>query len=203
MKLSLHGCRVSRAHFIKDGASLFPWNPGWLLVSHHSQVSHSGQYILWTPTLLVRAEKDLTGRSVWLIPKPGLSVIPGYLLEFQNYKFEKEGLFSVNIYSFNKHLLNTPYMMHTVLENVIKKWIGLIPSLFLTWFNEKTDHVWTLTIRVKVKVKSLNRVWLFVTPWTVAHHAWDSPGKNTWSGLPFPSPGDPPDPVIKPRSPAL
>ena len=104
---------------------------------------------------------------------------------------------------FFKHLLNTPYMMHTVLEDVIKKWIGLIPSLFLTWFNEKTDHVWTLTIRVKVKVKSLNRVWLFATPWTVAHHAWDSPGKNTWSGLPFPSPGDPPDPVIKPRSPAL
>ena len=23
---------------------------------------------------------------------------------------------------------------------------------------------------VKVKVKSLSRVWLFVTPWTVAHH---------------------------------
>ena len=50
------------------------------------------------------------------------------------------------------------------------------------------------------EVKFLSHVWLFATPWTVAHHAWDSPGKNTWSGLPFPSPGDPPDPVIKPRS---
>ena len=124
MKLSLHGCRVSRAHFIKDGASLFPWNLGWLSVSCHSQVSHSGQYILWTPTLLVRAEKDLTGRSVWLIPKPGLSVIPGYFLEFQNYKVENEGLFSVIIYSFRKHLLSTPYVTDTVLKDVIKNWIG-------------------------------------------------------------------------------
>ena len=32
---------------------------------------------------------------------------------------------------------------------------------------------------------------------------WDSPGKNTGNGLPFPSPGDLPDPGIKRRSPAL
>ena len=32
---------------------------------------------------------------------------------------------------------------------------------------------------------------------------WDSPGKDTGVGLPFPSPGDLPDPGIKPRSPAL
>jgi len=31
----------------------------------------------------------------------------------------------------------------------------------------------------------------------------DSPGKNTWSGLPFPSPGDLPNPGIEPRSPSL
>ena len=30
-----------------------------------------------------------------------------------------------------------------------------------------------------------------------------SPGKNYWSGLPFPSPGDLPDPGIEPASPAL
>ena len=32
---------------------------------------------------------------------------------------------------------------------------------------------------------------------------WTSPGKSYWSGLPFPSPGDLPDPGIEPRSPAL
>ena len=45
-----------------------------------------------------------------------------------------------------------------------------------------------------------------MTPWTVAHQAPLSMGfsrKEYWSGLPFPSPGDLPDPGIKPRSPSL
>ena len=44
----------------------------------------------------------------------------------------------------------------------------------------------------KVKVKSLSRVWLFATPWTVAYQASLSMGfsrQEYWSGLPFPSPG--------------
>ena len=36
------------------------------------------------------------------------------------------------------------------------------------------------------------------SPWTVAHH-----GQAYWSGLLFPSPGDPPTPGIEPMSPAL
>ena len=47
---------------------------------------------------------------------------------------------------------------------------------------------------------------LFVTPWTVAHQAPLSMGfsrQEYWSGLPFPSPGDLPDPGIEPRSPTL
>ena len=45
-----------------------------------------------------------------------------------------------------------------------------------------------------------------VTPWTVAYQASPSMGfsrQDYWSGLPFPSLGDLPDPGIKPRSPAL
>ena len=52
----------------------------------------------------------------------------------------------------------------------------------------------------------LSRVRLFVTPWTAARQAPLSMGfsrQEYWSGLPFPSPGDLPDPGIKPRSPAL
>ena len=59
---------------------------------------------------------------------------------------------------------------------------------------------------MKVKVKSLSRVRLFATPWTVAYQAPLSMGfsrQERWSGLPFPSPGDLPDPGIEPRSPAL
>ena len=52
----------------------------------------------------------------------------------------------------------------------------------------------------------LSRIWLFATLWTVAHQAPPSMGfsrQEYWSGLPFPSPGDLPNPGIKPRSPAL
>ena len=56
------------------------------------------------------------------------------------------------------------------------------------------------------EVKWLSRVQLFVTPWTIASQAPPSmefSRQEYWSGLPFPSPGDLPDPGIKPGSPAL
>ena len=56
------------------------------------------------------------------------------------------------------------------------------------------------------EMKSLSCVQFFVTPWTVAHQAPLSMvffRQGYWSGLPFPSPGDLPDPEIKPGSPAL
>ena len=55
-------------------------------------------------------------------------------------------------------------------------------------------------------MKSLSRVRLFATPWTVAYQAPHSMGfsrQEYWSGLPFPSPGDFPDPGIEPGSPAF
>ena len=63
-----------------------------------------------------------------------------------------------------------------------------------------------INVIVSLKVKSLSRVRLFATPWTVAYQAPPSMGfsrQEYWSGVPFPSPGDLPDPGIKPRSPAL
>ena len=46
----------------------------------------------------------------------------------------------------------------------------------------------------------------FATPWTVACQAplsMEFPRQEYWSGLPFPSPGDLPDPGIEPVSLAL
>ena len=43
-----------------------------------------------------------------------------------------------------------------------------------------------------------------VTPWTVARQArlsMEFPRQESWSGLPFPTPGDLPDPGIEPVSP--
>ena len=57
-----------------------------------------------------------------------------------------------------------------------------------------------------VKWKSLNHVWLFVTPWTVACQAplfMEFSRQEYWSGLPCPLPGDLPNLGVKPRSAAL
>ena len=59
---------------------------------------------------------------------------------------------------------------------------------------------------MRSEVKWLSRVRLFATPWTVAYQAPPSMGfsrQEYWSGLPFPSSGEPPDPGIKAGSPAL
>ena len=61
-------------------------------------------------------------------------------------------------------------------------------------------------LKVRKKVKLLSRVRLFATPWTVTYQAplsMEFSRQEYWSGLPFPSPGDLPDPGIEPRSSAL
>ena len=55
-------------------------------------------------------------------------------------------------------------------------------------------------------VLSLSRVWLFATSWTVARQAplpMGFPRQEYWSRLPFPPPGDLPDPEVEPTSAAL
>ena len=62
-------------------------------------------------------------------------------------------------------------------------------------------------VRMKVKSESESKVVSnSVIPWTVADQAPPSLGfsrQEYWSGLPLPSPGDLPNPVIEPGSPAL
>ena len=71
----------------------------------------------------------------------------------------------------------------------------------------ETDTQWTLLkVKVKRKVKSLSRVRLFATLWTLTYQAPPSMGfsrQEYWSGVPFPSSGDLPDPGTEPRSLAL
>ena len=70
-----------------------------------------------------------------------------------------------------------------------------------------TRSKWRNSTFIKwVKVKPLSRARLFATLWTVTHQAPLSMGfsrQDYWSGLPFPSPGDLPNPGIEARSPAL
>ena len=66
--------------------------------------------------------------------------------------------------------------------------------------SQTTAPTCVFTRGLKVKVKLLSHVQLFVTPWTIAYQASPSMGfsrQEYWSGLPFPSQG------IKPGSPTL
>ena len=73
------------------------------------------------------------------------------------------------------------------------------------------EEKWRKSMKEKVGLwesesVSQSVVWLFVTLWTVAQPALLSlgfSGQEYSSGLPFPSPGDLPDPAIEPGSSAL
>ena len=79
---------------------------------------------------------------------------------------------------------------------------GILQARTLEWVAVSLSNAW----KWKVKVKSLSRVWLLVTPWTAAHQAPPSVGfsrQEYWNGVPLPSPGNLPNPGIEPGSPTL
>ena len=120
-----------------------------------------------------------------------------------------------------------------ITEHILKEWDGAtssekkvagLDSLSLAWWGEPatasmvqlglrsclavyTGHwLGVRALKTAEWVKLLSCVRLFATPWTVYYQAPPSMGfsrQEYWSGLPFPSPGDLPDPGIEPRSPAL
>ena len=64
---------------------------------------------------------------------------------------------------------------------------GILQARTLGWVAIAFSNAW----KWKVKVKSLSRVGLLVTPWTAAHQAPPSMGfsrQEDWSGVPLPSP---------------
>ena len=80
------------------------------------------------------------------------------------------------------------------------------------WVCFEQEYVCTCTymytlcvcVCVCVCVCMVSLVWPFATPWTVACQApqfMEFSRQEYWSGLPFPSLGDLPDPGIEPRSP--
>ena len=84
-------------------------------------------------------------------------------------------------------------------------WSGVpSPSAHGPLMGAKSAWNWGRNIFMKVKVKLLSCVQLFVTPRTAAFQAPPSMGfsrQEYWSRLPFPSPADLPDPGIKPGLP--
>ena len=75
------------------------------------------------------------------------------------------------------------------------------------WFNKQiAEYLLSINCLQGLVDRWLSCVRLFVTPWTVFHQAPLSmgfPRQEYWRRLPFPSPGDLPDPGIETTSPAL
>ena len=103
--------------------------------------------------------------------------------------------------------------LHGILQARVQEWVAISFSRGSSQPRNRTQvscivskTLYHLSHHGSPKVKSLSRVRLFATPWTVAHQAPPSMGfsrREYWSGVPFPSLGDLPDPGIEPRSPAL
>ena len=65
---------------------------------------------------------------------------------------------------------------------------------------------WSISHFYSISTHRQNRVWFFVTPWTVTHQAllsMEFSRQEYQNGLPFSSPGDLPEPGIEPRSPTF
>ena len=70
----------------------------------------------------------------------------------------------------------------------------------------QVNYAFMLEHEVKWSKVAQSCLTLFATPWTVAYLAPPTMGfsrQEYWNGLPFPSPGDLPDPGIEPGPPAL
>ena len=67
------------------------------------------------------------------------------------------------------------------------------------------DICMCVCVCARVRTCALSYVQVFAIPWTVDRQiplSMGFPRQEYWSGLPFPTPGDLPDPGIKPESPA-
>ena len=106
--------------------------------------------------------------------------------------------------------------VHGISQVIILEWVSISFSRGSFWLRDWTHiscigrwvlyHWATREAPITEGESELSHVRLFVTPWTVAYQAPPSMGfsrQEYWSGLPFPSPGDLPEPGIEPRSPAF
>ena len=79
-------------------------------------------------------------------------------------------------------------------------------AIFILPVSIYSKLIWVYQVNIVVSDELLSHVWLFVTPWTAGHQnpvSMEFSRQEYWSGFPFPSPGDLPNPGIKPGSPAL
>ena len=98
--------------------------------------------------------------------------------------------------------------MLTIRSHGIKHIMGITASLLpKSWLASEKTAMYSESNHVGGGIALVAKLcWTLATPWTVARQAPLSMGfsrQEYWIGLPFPSPGNLPNPGIKPGSPAL
>ena len=104
------------------------------------------------------------------------------------------------------HLSTLPLFLFLTPPKRPQHWKHLEEFFLLVCWTEIHSSMYIRCVCVCVCVQALSHVWHFVTPWIVACQFPLSMGlsrQEYCSGLPFPSPGDLPDPGIKPISPCI
>ena len=139
---------------------------------------------------------------------------PRQCIKKQRPHFADKGLYSQSFGFFSSHAqvwdLNHKESRHFQTVGLEKTLGSPLDCKEIKPVNPKGNQSWIFIVRIDAEaetptlwpphmkswligseVKSLSRVQLFVTPWTVAHQAPPSMGlyrQEYWSGLPFPSP---------------
>ena len=139
------------------------------------------------------------GKTVFFFFKPWYSYLQksSYIFRYQHHKSKEKVVLVIDWFIEMAPFLS---LISTTVQH-LKTFHLLFGIHSMSWV-----QLFMLTIQVWSEVKSLSHVWLFKTPWTVAYQIPPSMGfsrQEYWNGLPFPSPGDLPDPGIEPRSPIL
>ena len=102
-------------------------------------------------------------------------------------------------------MMNMEFIFFFSVQFCLPKGIGgdiCAHCIFLNYSSQSHFYLESVSRTMfEVKCKLLSCVRFFVTPWSMQSRAFSRP--KYWSGQPFPSPGDLPNPGNKPRSPAL
>ena len=196
------------------------WMPKVFLWTKENQISQIKEFSAflcmrrWLLKSVLSYASQLSGPSAWWFSQPELPwvcwrewlqsndcQIPGVLLP-------PESLQGSPAHIGGPALLTTvTFLLTDMAENMY--FSGNRPQHLPSWSNSRRKPLFQPTCLPSKNVCVLSRfssVWLFETPWTIAHQAPLSMGfsrQEYWSALPFPSPGDHPNPGIKPMSPTL
>ena len=100
----------------------------------------------------------------------------------------------------------TNFFAHHSFLNLWPSFLDHFPSFWKNILRISLFKLSLVFVMYERKCESISCVWLFATPWYVAHQtplSVEFSKQEYWSGLPFPSPEDLPEPGIEPWFPAL